>query len=90
MGIYKSYKLRSQARQAAQKSVEKRQAISRNRKSQSLINDLDQEQLDNIYKMLTKEQVVSHGDGELESFDNEEQEFSHDDEISKEEYQKSN
>ncbi|CAG8593978.1 14724_t:CDS:2 [Gigaspora rosea] len=55
MGIYKSYKRRYQARQAAQKSLEKRQTISCNKtiaEIQALLLDLNQEQLDDIYKRL--------------------------------------
>ncbi|CAG8762742.1 6437_t:CDS:1, partial [Racocetra persica] len=76
--------------QAAQKSVKKCQAISHNKnitEIKALLSNLNQEQLDNIYKILMKEQEISYGDGELESI-NKEREFSHGDEISKEKYQK--
>ncbi|RIB29969.1 hypothetical protein C2G38_2027258 [Gigaspora rosea] len=57
MGIYRSNKRRYQARQAAQKSLEKRQAVSHNKiitEIEALLLDLNQEQLDDIYKILTK------------------------------------
>ncbi|CAG8796059.1 29564_t:CDS:1, partial [Racocetra persica] len=46
-----------QARQAAQKSLEKRQAVSHNKiitEIKALLLDFNQEQLDDIYKILTK------------------------------------
>ncbi|CAG8744660.1 17338_t:CDS:1, partial [Racocetra fulgida] len=58
----------------AQKSVEKRQAISRNKnitEIKALLSDLDQEQLNNIYKILMKEQEISYDDDELESINEE-------------------
>ncbi|CAG8682155.1 13956_t:CDS:2, partial [Cetraspora pellucida] len=72
---------RYQARQAAQKSLEKRQAVSHNKiiiEIEALLLDLNQEQFDDIYKVLTKlmnNETVSN-------------DISHDNEISKEEHQK--
>ncbi|CAG8467711.1 7793_t:CDS:2, partial [Dentiscutata heterogama] len=57
MGIYRSSNRRYQARQAARKSLEKRQAISHNKiiaEIKALILDLNQEQLNDIYKVLMK------------------------------------
>ncbi|CAG8706382.1 3198_t:CDS:1, partial [Dentiscutata heterogama] len=57
MGIYKSYKRYYQARQAAQKSLEKSQIVSQNKmiaEIQDLLFDLNQEQLADIHKILTE------------------------------------
>ncbi|RIB03308.1 hypothetical protein C2G38_2049364 [Gigaspora rosea] len=92
MGIYRSNKRRYQARQAAQKSLEKRQAVSYNKiitEIEALLLGLNQEQLDDIYKILTKLMNNKTISNDI-SHDNEtvSNNISHDNEISKEDYQK--
>ncbi|CAG8847162.1 35603_t:CDS:1, partial [Gigaspora margarita] len=83
---FTNHKQRYQACQAAQKSLEKCQTISCNKtitEIQALLLDLNQEQLDNIYKRLielSKNEIIN----------NKEQESSHDNRISKEKFQKKN